>query len=148
MTRPLRSAPFRHAYPSGTDYPRHHRRYHRLPQGDRLLQSDVPGADWLTKEKAEANATFLAFPPGQVIYLCISVLSNRILSSGYFPFPAHGEPGQGSARRQSSVLAGKLFFATPPRYPLPVFNASADTDCCSLPRFFGDGVLFAANPQR
>ena len=38
--------------------------------------------------------------------------SNRILSSGFFPFPAHGEPGQGSADRQSSVLAGKLFFAT------------------------------------
>ena len=64
-------------------------------------------------------------------------------SSGYFPFPAHGEPGQGSARRQSSVLAGKLLFCnSPPHFPLPVFSASADADCCSLPRFFGDGVLF------
>ena len=31
-------------------------------------------------------------------------------SNGYFPFPAHGEPGQGSADRQSSVLAGNLSF--------------------------------------
>ena len=30
----------------------------------------------------------------------------------------------------------------------PVFNASADTDCCSLPRFFGDGVLFATSWRR
>ena len=38
-------------------------------------------------------------------------------SSGYFTFPAHGEPGQGSARRQSSVLAGKLLFCnSPPRF--------------------------------
>ena len=71
--------------------------------------------------------------------------SNRILSSGFFPFPAHGEPGQGSANRQSSVLAGKLLFCNYPRvFSLPGFNASADTDCCSLPCFFGDGVLFAA----
>ena len=32
----------------------------------------------------------------------------------------------------------------PPRFFLPGFSASADADCCSLPRFFGDGVLFAA----
>ena len=37
-------------------------------------------------------------------------------SSGYFPFPAHGEPERGSARRQSSVLAGKLLFATTPAF--------------------------------
>ena len=40
----------------------------------------------------------------------IPVLSNRMPSNGYFPFPAHGEPGQGSADRQSSVLAGNLSF--------------------------------------
>ena len=76
--------------------------------------------------------------------------SNRILSSGFFPFPAHGEPGQGSARRQSSVLAEMLFFAITLFLLMssPVFNASADTDCCSLPRFFGDGVLFAATRRR
>ena len=36
------------------------------------------------------------------------------------------------------------FLQLPPRFFLPGFNASADTDCCFLPRFFGDGVLFAA----
>ncbi len=42
-------------------------------------------------------------------------------SSGFFPFPAHGEPERGSARRQSSVLAGKLFFATALAFfPCPV----------------------------
>ncbi len=95
------------------------------------------------------------------------VLSNRIPSSGYFPFPAHREPGQGSGNRRSAVLAEAYAFCEENRLPTafiacriecavsdsptqysPVFNASADTDCCSLPRFFGDGVLFAANRRR
>ena len=68
-----------------------------------------------------------------------------IFSSGSFTFPAHHGRGQGAANRQSFVLAGKLFFAIALLLtPLTVFNASADTDSCSLPRFFGDGGLFVA----
>ena len=52
----------------------------------------------------------------------IPVLPNRILSSGFFPCPVHGEPGQGSAGRQTSVVAGKLFFATVPRVFPPRFQ--------------------------
>lgn len=37
-----------------------------------------------------------------------------------------------------------LFADSPLLMSSPVFNASADTDCRSLPRFFGDGGLFAA----
>ena len=95
------------------------------------------------------------------------VLSNRIPSSGYFPFPAHREPGQGSGNRRSAVLAEAYAFCEENRLPTafiacriesavsdsptqysPVFNASADTDYCSLPRFFGDGVLFVASRRR
>jgi len=66
-------------------------------------------------------------------------------SGGYFTFPAHGEPGQGVSAEAEFRLGRKIaFLQLPPAFPLPVFSASADADCCSLPRFFGDGVLFAA----
>ena len=47
-----------------------------------------------------------------------SFSSNCAPSNGSFTFPAHGEPGQGSADRQSSVLAGKLLFCDCPFLPM------------------------------
>ena len=61
--------------------------------------------------------------------------------------PAPLTVNRGRGQREGRVPSWQeiyLFADSPLLMSSPVFNASADTDCCSLPRFFGDGVLFAA----